>query len=85
MNAEDKQILAFSFLHPTKLLPGTFEHALNYLLDHEIDLSCLDAKYCNDKTGAAAYPLPMLLKIVLFAYSQGIVSSRAIERACQLG
>ena len=25
----------------------------------------------------------MLLKVVLFAYSQGIVSSRGIERACQ--
>lgn len=66
-----------------QLLPGTFEHALNYLLDHEIDLSCLDAKYCNDETGAAAYPPAMLLKIVLFAYSQGIVSSRGIERACR--
>jgi hypothetical protein len=26
-----------------QLLPGTFEHALNHLLDHEIDLSGLDA------------------------------------------
>ncbi len=27
-----------------QLLPGTFEHALNHLLDHEIDLSCFDAR-----------------------------------------
>jgi transposase len=65
-----------------QLLPGTFEHALNHLLDHEIDLSCFDARFCNDETGATAYPPAMLLKVVLFAYSQGIVSSRGIERAC---
>ena len=65
------------------LLPGTFEHALNYLIDHEIDLSRFDARYKNDLTGAAAYPPAMLLKVVLFAYSRGIVSSRDIERACK--
>lgn len=27
-----------------QLLPGTFEHALNHLLDHAIDLSCFDAR-----------------------------------------
>ena len=63
-----------------QLLPGTLEHALNYLLDHEIDLSGFDARFCKDVTGAAAYPPAMLLKVVLFAYAQGLVSSRAIER-----
>jgi Transposase and inactivated derivatives len=66
-----------------QLLPGTFEHALNHLIDHELDLSGFDARFSNDLTGAAAYPPAMLLKIVLFAYSQGIVSSRGIERACR--
>ncbi|MBK8648123.1 MAG: IS1182 family transposase [Gemmatimonadetes bacterium] len=66
-----------------QLLPGTFEHALNHLLDHAIDLSHFDARFRNDTTGAPAYPPAMLLKVVLFAYSQGIVSSRGIERACQ--
>lgn len=65
-----------------QLLPGTFEHALNYLLDHELDLSGLDAWYCNDAAGAPAYPPAMLLKLILFAYSRGIVGSRGIERAC---
>ena len=32
-----------------QLLPGTFEHALNHLLDHEMDLSALDARYCNEQ------------------------------------
>ena len=66
-----------------QLLPGTFEHALNHLLDHEIDLSFFDARFHNDETGASAYPPAMLLKVVLFGYSQGIVSSRGIERACR--
>ena len=66
-----------------QLLPGTFEHALNYLLDQEVDLSRLDERFCNDDTGAPAYPPAVLLKLILFAYSRGIVSSRAIERACR--
>ena len=66
-----------------QLLPGTFEHAMNHLLDHELDLSGFDARFCNDLTGAAAYPPAMLLKVILFAYSQSIVSSRHIERACR--
>ncbi|TNC95073.1 MAG: IS4 family transposase [Rhodocyclaceae bacterium] len=66
-----------------QLLPGTFEHALNYLVDHQLDLSGFDARYKNDLTGACAYPPGMLLKVVLFAYSRGIVSSRDIERACR--
>jgi len=66
-----------------QLLPGTFEHALDHLLDHEIDLSALDARFKNDETGASAYPPAMLLKVILFAYSQGIVSSRGIEQACR--
>ena len=66
-----------------QLLPGSFEHALDHLLDHEIDLSALDARYKNDETGASAYPPAMLLKIVLFAYSQGVIGSRPIERVCR--
>lgn len=66
-----------------QLLPGTFEHALNWLIDHELDLSRFDARYRNDLTGASAYPPAMLLKVVLFSYSRGIVSSREIEQACR--
>ena len=53
-----------------QLLPGTFEHALNHLLDHDADLSHFDARFRNDETGAPAYPPAVLLKVVLFAYSQ---------------
>ncbi|HRE17882.1 MAG TPA: hypothetical protein PLW86_12595 [Rhodocyclaceae bacterium] len=37
-----------------QLLPGTFVHALNHLIDHEIDLSSFDARHTNDRAGAAA-------------------------------
>jgi hypothetical protein len=56
-------------------LPGTFEHALNHLIDHELDLGDFDARYKNDVTGATACPPALLVKVVLFPYSQGIVAS----------
>lgn len=65
-----------------QLRPGTFEHALSYLIDHELDLSHFDSRYRNDETGAPAYPPAMLLKVVLFGYSQGLLGSRRIARAC---
>ncbi|OYV75070.1 MAG: transposase [Chromatiales bacterium 21-64-14] len=51
-----------------QILPGTFEYTLSHLVDHELDLS-------NDPA--------LLLKIVVYAYSRGIVSSRHIERSCR--
>jgi len=65
-----------------QLMPGTFEHALHTLIDSEFELSALAAKFKNDVTGAPAYDPAVMLKIVLLAYSRGIVSSRMIERAC---
>lgn len=66
-----------------QLVPGTFEYALNYLVDHALDLSALEARYCNDEQGASAYSPAVLLKIVLLAYSRGIIGSRKIEAACR--
>ena len=64
-----------------QLLPGTFEHALSYLIDNEIDLDRFAARFKNDDTGALAYDPAVLLKVVLFAYSRGITSSRTMARA----
>lgn len=36
-----------------------------------------------DRNGAPAYDPAILLKIVLFAYSRGITSSRGIAQACR--
>ena len=66
-----------------QLIPGTFVHALNRLIDNELDLSEFDARHSNDSSGAPAWPPAVLLKVVLYAYSLGIVSSRGIERACR--
>jgi transposase len=59
---------------------GTFEYTLSYLVDNEVDLSPFDSKYKNDDTGAPAYDPAILLKIILFASSRGIVSSRKIAQ-----
>lgn len=59
----------------SQLLPGSFEHALDYLIDTEMDLSGVAQRYVNDETGAPAYDPAMMLKIVLLAYSRGIISS----------
>lgn len=65
-----------------QIQPGTFEFALDHLVDHELDLSALDAKFCNDEVGASAYDPRVMLKIVLLGYSRGVVSSRGIAHAC---
>ncbi len=66
-----------------QILPGTFEHTLHYLIDNEIDISIFDLRYQNDDTGAPAYDPAILLKIILYAYSRGITSSRKIARCCE--
>ncbi len=66
-----------------QIIPGTFEHTLHYLIDNEIDLSIFDLRYQNDETGAPAYDPAILLKIILYAYSRGITSSRKIARCCE--
>jgi hypothetical protein len=37
-----------------QLMPGSFEHTLNYLIDR-FDLSAFDAAFHNDKKGAPAW------------------------------
>lgn len=77
---EQTKLIAISYAR--QLLPGTFEHALSYLIDNEVDLERFAARFNNDETGAPAYDPAVLLKIVLFAYSRGITSSRTMARAC---
>jgi transposase len=66
-----------------QLQPGTFEHTIDYLVDNEIDLTVFEHRYDNDENGAPAYDPAILLKVILFAYSRGITSSRRIARACE--
>lgn len=64
-----------------QIIPGTFEYSLNHRIDQKLDLSIFDERYRNEETGATAYDPKILLKIILFAYSRGITSSRSL-RSC---
>ena len=79
---QDRNSLLLPVVLSEQIVPGSFAFALDYLVDNELDLSALDAKFRNDETGASAYDPRVMLKIVLLAYSQGMISSRSIEQAC---
>lgn len=79
---QDRNALLLPVVLSEQIVPGSFAFALDYLVDHELDLSELDARFKNDEVGASAYDPRVMLKIVLLGYSQGLISSRAIERAC---
>ncbi len=66
-----------------QILPETFEYTLNYLIDNRVDLSVFEKKYKNNITGAPAWDPGIMLKIIIFAYSRGIISSREIASACK--
>ncbi len=76
-----KKLLAVSF--EQQIVPGSFEYTLHWMIEEHIDLSVFHAQYCNDETGAPAYDPAILLKIVLYAYSKGVTSSREIAQLCQ--
>ncbi|MCK5243878.1 MAG: IS1182 family transposase [Desulfobacterales bacterium] len=66
-----------------QLMPGTLEYAIHHVIEERVDTSLFDERYRNDETGRSAYPPKVLLKIVLFAYSRGVLHSRPMERACK--
>ncbi len=80
-NPDQSAMVVVSFAD--QLQAGTFEHAIHHLVEHKLDLSIFDALYKNDGEGRPAYDPAILLKIVLFAYSKGITSSREIQWCCE--
>ena len=66
-----------------QILPDTFEYTINYLIDNHINTEVFNEWYNNDETGAPAYDPAILLKIILFAYSRGIYTSRKIASFCR--
>jgi transposase len=66
-----------------QILPRTFEHTLQRLIDQAPDLAISDARYRNGQEEAPAYDPRILLKMVLFAYSRGIFIRREIARCCE--
>ena len=79
--SQDRIIVAISL--EDQLIPGSFEFTLREVVDNRLDLSPFDQFYSNDKAGPKAYPPRALLKVVLYAYSKGLLSSRKIEAACR--
>jgi len=66
-----------------QLMPGTLEFAIHTLVEDRMDMSVFDDRYQNDETGRSAYDPKIILKVVLFGYSRGLISSRRLERACK--
>jgi transposase len=66
-----------------QVIEGSFEHALNEIVEEHLDLTVFDKRYANDETGRPAYDPRILLKVVLYGYYKGIVSSRALAEACR--
>jgi transposase len=78
-----KQVTLIPVSFPDQILPGSFEYALSEIVDQHIDLRAFEARYQNDETGCLAYDPAILLKIVLFGYYKGIISSRRLAEACE--
>ena len=76
------QFIAVNF--EDQIIPGTFAYTLNYLIEKKLDLSIFEDRFKNNKTGAPAYDPGLLLKVILFAYSLGIVTSRKIALCCEV-
>jgi transposase len=64
-----------------QLMPGTLEYAIHTLIEERIDTSGFNAKYRNDGTGRTAYDPKVLLKVVRFAYSRGMLHSRSASES----
>ncbi|MBT6276666.1 MAG: transposase [Chromatiales bacterium] len=77
------QLKLIPVLFSEQILPESFEYTLCYLIDREVDMSIFEARYKNDVTGRPAYDPALLLKIVLYAYSKGVTSSRRISELCK--
>jgi len=66
-----------------QLIPGTLEYAIHFIVENRLDMSAFDSRYSNDDTGRKAINPKLLLKVILYGYSRGMLSSRSLEKACQ--
>ncbi len=80
-NYNQVTMMVINFLEQLELDP--FALTVHHLIDNKIDLSAFYAKYKNDEGGRTAYDPAILLKLVLYAYSKGVKSSRDIQWHCE--
>ena len=75
---DNSQGLFLSVNLKEQILLGSFEWTVSYLID-KMDLSIFEENYHNDEKGAAAYSPKILLKIIFYCYSKGIISSSVLS------
>lgn len=51
---QDRNSLLLRVVLSKQIVPGSFAVALDYLVDHELDLKPMDAQFKNDEVGASA-------------------------------
>ena len=78
-----KQDKMIPLSYADQIVPGSFESALNEIVEEHLELAVFEQRYRNDETGRLAYNPKVLLKIVLYGYYRGMVSSRKLEEACR--
>ena len=49
-----------------QIVEGSFEYALNEIVEEQLDLSAFEHRYRNDETGRSAYDPRVLLKVVIW-------------------
>jgi hypothetical protein len=57
---------AIPLSYAVQVVEGSFEHALNKLVEGQLDLTVFELRHHNDVTGRSAYDPKVLLKIVLY-------------------
>lgn len=70
-------------IYADQVVEGSFEYALNEIVEEHLDMSAFDKRYTNDETGRPAYDPRVLLKVILYGYYKGILSSRMLAEACR--
>ena len=72
-----------SSANSSPILPGSFEYAPCYLLDHDLYLGEFDARFRNERSARPRIRLTCCSRSCCSATRAGLVSSRAIESACR--
>jgi hypothetical protein len=49
---QDRNSMLLPVVLSEQIVPGSFAFALDYLVDNELDLAAMDAKFKNDDVGA---------------------------------
>ncbi len=62
---------------------GHVAHLIRDVVRNEVDQSAIVSAYVEEARGAPPYHPGMMVALVLYAYSQGVYSSRRIARGCE--